>query len=181
MRRRLDWGSLRTPARITFALILLSGLWLLHGWVLGRMTGGGSFFAEGGVRVTHGFELYCQQNGGTPPLVGPNNLEVNWDGGNHFHLETLTANSCLLGPDPTPPKAPISIYNGCGLGSYNGTPDFYACWTFVDAGEPGTSDTAWFELWNPTLTEVVLNAGPSFLTFGNHQAHFVTGGKLPSP
>jgi hypothetical protein len=67
------------------------------------------------------------------------------------------------------------------LGSYNGTPDFYACWTFVDAGEPGTSDTAWFELWNPTLTEVVLNAGPSFLTFGNHQAHFVTGGKLPSP
>ena len=174
--------------KVTLLVVLLAGFWSLSAHFLGRMTGGGSFFTQptGGVRVTHGFELYCQQNGGIPPLIGPNNLEVNWDSGNHFHLDTLTANSCECSDgvtgqvcdDAKPPKAPIDTYNGCGIGTYNGLAGYYACWTFVDKGEPGTSDTAQFQLWTPPPGLLpVFSAGPAPLTSGNHQAHFITGGK----
>src|SRR5207244_1885687 len=54
----------------------------------GRMTGGGSIFTAGGVRVTHGFELHCN------PLIGPNNLEINWGNGNNFHLEQVIDCTC---------------------------------------------------------------------------------------
>ena len=181
---------LRASLWIACLVFLMAGFRMLYGWEqsLGRMTGGGSFFSDSGVRVTHGFELYCQNNGGVPPLIGPNNLEVNWDSGNHFHLDVLTANSCTCSDgttgqvcnDATPPQAPIDTYNGCGMGTFNGAPGFYACWTFVDKGEPGTSDTAWFSLWNGPGGLPVFSAGPALLTFGNHQAHFITGGKAPS-
>ena len=184
---RIHLRAFRTPVRLALLTVLLAGSWLLHAWVLGRMTGGGSFFTTNGVRVTHGFQLYCQQNGGLPPLIGPNNLEVNWDGGNHFHLDLLTANSCTcqdsvtgnVCEDAKPPAAPIDTYNGCGVGAFNGVANYYACWTFVDKGEPGTNDTAWFSLSTPAPGLLpVFEAGPAPLTFGNHQAHFVTGGKL---
>lgn len=186
MSRRFNLRIFHVPLKLAVLTLVLAGFWLLHGWVLGRMTGGGSFFNSSGVRVTHGFELYCQQNGGLPPQIGPNNLEVNWDGGNHFHLDLLTANSCTcqdlngnVCDDATPPAAPIDTYNGCGVGTYNGQANYYACWTFTDKGEPGTNDTAWFMLWTPAPGLIpVFEAGPSLLTFGNHQAHFVTGGKL---
>jgi hypothetical protein len=171
-------GRVPAVAKVTLLVVLIAGFWSLGAWTLGRMTGGGSFFTADGVRVTHGFELYCQQE--LPATIGPNNLEVNWNG-NHFHLETLTSSACHLETDPTPPKAPISTYLGCGTGSYNGQPNYYACWTFVDAGEPGTNDTAWFALYTPLPYTLVFQAGPSKLTFGNQQAHYVTGGKLPTP
>jgi hypothetical protein len=179
--------NLKMPLKLAMLTMVLSGFWLLHGWLLGRMTGGGSFFASNGVHVTHGFELYCQQNGGMPPLVGPNNLEVNWDG-NHFRLDLLTANSCTCHDsvtgnvcnDSKPPAAPIDTYNGCGLGTYNGIANYYACFTFTDKGEPGTNDTATFNLWTPSPQLLpVFSAGPATLDSGNQQAHFVTGGKLP--
>lgn len=158
-------------------VLVLAVQFTLKAWVLGRMTGGGSFFQDG-VRITHGFELYCQQ-GPPAPVIGPNNLEVNW-GGNHFHLDALTANSCALGPNPKPPAAPISIYNGSGTGTYNGQSGYLAYWQFIDAGEPGTNDIAWIVITDPTGTNTVLSAGPANLEFGNEQAHFVTGGKLSS-
>lgn len=177
-------------SKILAALVpLVLGLgvfFTLSAWPAGRMTGGGSFFV-GDLRVTHGFELYCQPESGDP--VGPNNLEVNWGPGDHFHLENLVQGYCQLGPDPTPPAAPISIYYGVGTGSFDGVEGYCAQWTFIDAGEPGTSDTAWIKITNgvPTGTlppgktctagtTTVLNAF-NLLTFGNHQAHFLTGGK----
>jgi hypothetical protein len=144
--------------------LLLTGVCLA--WVIaeGRMTGGGSFF-QGDLRVTHGFELHCDVT------RQPNNLEVNWGPGNRFHLDTLTSAVCLdTGINPAPPKAPFDTYIGAGTGSYNGVAGATATWTFTDAGEPGTSDLAQI-----TVTDaggnIVLSAGPSFLRFGNHQAH----------
>ena len=69
----------------------------------GRMTGGGSIFTESGTRVTHGFELHCDID------VGPNNLQVNFDG-NSFHLESLTAVNCYDDPalNPLPRVVPYS-------------------------------------------------------------------------
>jgi len=136
----------------------------------GRMTGGGSVFTAGGVRVTHGFELHCIFPPGSDPIE-PNNLEINWEG-NQFHLETLTQGECTDDPniDQTPPVAPLDTYDGAGFGRYNGVPGAFADWILVDAGEPGTSDTF-------TLTivdadgNVVLNVATANLTFGNHQAH----------
>ena len=47
----------------------------------GRMTGGGSIQCGDFGRVTHGFELHCFADG----VIEPNNLEINWGGGNNFH------------------------------------------------------------------------------------------------
>ncbi|PYQ67730.1 MAG: hypothetical protein DMF54_03455, partial [Acidobacteria bacterium] len=78
----------------------------------GRMTGGGSVFTKANGRVTHGFELHCD------PEVGPNNLEINWGPGNHFHLEDLTSAVCTDDPNiaPPPPPAGFDTYNGTGTG-----------------------------------------------------------------
>jgi hypothetical protein len=129
------------------------------------MTGGGSVFTETGVRVTHGFELYCQ------PSDQPNHLQVNWGKGNKFHLTSLTSGVCTDDPaiSPNPPTATFDTYTGSGTGTYNGQAGATADWTFTDAGEPGTSDTA-----RLTITDannvVVLSVGGT-LDHGNHQAH----------
>jgi len=159
---------LLTATKLTFVTALLAGCFVLLAWIPeGRMTGGGSFF-QGDLRVTHGFELHCN------PARGPNNLEVNWGPGNHFHLDDLAGASCSLGPDPAPPDAPFSIYFGHGFGTYNGAPGYQCDWMFIDAGEPGTNDVADIEIRAPDGT-VVLNADPAKLTYGNHQAHAETG------
>ena len=53
----------------------------------GRFTGGGFQIAE--VKVTRGFTIHCDNR-----LT--NNLEVNWGGGNNFHMtkNTLTSVVC---------------------------------------------------------------------------------------
>ena len=53
--------------------------------------------------MTHGFKLHCDIE------IGPNNLEINWGPGNHFHLEELTSVTCSDDPaiEP-PPPAPTS-------------------------------------------------------------------------
>ena len=72
----------------------------------GADDGGGSIFCtiDGVVqRVTHGFQLHCgtgtDPEGSNPP--GPNNLEINFDGGNNFHLDALTVGNCRDDPGST--------------------------------------------------------------------------------
>jgi hypothetical protein len=120
-------------------------------------------FTADGTRVTHGFELHCNRND------DPNNLEINWgtQPENNFHLESLTFVRCTDAPGivPDPPVAPFDTYHARGTGRCNGVAANIE-WTFTDAGEPGTADTATYAI----TGGCTLNAsGP--LTFGNHQAH----------
>jgi len=92
------------------------------------MTGGGSVFAADGQRVTHGFELHCDIED------APNNLEINWGPGNHFHMEELTSAVCTDDPniDQHPPKhSPFDTYIGTGTGR---VPGASVTFTFFDAG-----------------------------------------------
>jgi hypothetical protein len=61
---------------------------------------------------------------------------------------------------------------GEGTGTFNGQPATIS-FTFVDAGEPGTSDTASVVITSGGTTVLSCPAAP--LTFGNHQAHRLTG------
>lgn len=127
-----------------------------------RMTGGGSIK---GSRATHGFELHCDAS------QGPNNLQVNWDKGNRFHLENLSSTLCTDNPniDERPPVAGFDTYVGSGTGRYNGVPGATATWTFTDAGEPGNNDFAKIVVKDAGGNIVLLLSGN--LNRGNHQAH----------
>jgi SdrD B-like domain len=146
-----------------------------------RMTGGGSIFLpEGGVpgagiRVTHGFELHCT-------IDANNHLEINWDK-SHFHLQALTSIICLDDPNINPPPPPstnglgdtmIGVGTGRFTGTFNGVSYKNATatveFTFTDAGEPGTSDTASYRI-TVNGTVVLDTLGSINLTFGNHQVH----------
>ena len=133
--------------------------------VSGRMTGGGSVFtAKGGTRVTHGFELHCD------PEVAPNNLEVNWNG-NHFHMEELLTASCIDAPgiDWPPSPADFDTYIGTGVGRCNGVAGATISFTFTDAGEPGSKDTANIVISGcPDSVDISVDNN---LKKGNHQAH----------
>ena len=119
------------------------------------------------IRITHGFELHCDAS------VGPNNLEINWGKKpeNNFHLEHLDTAVCTDDPAivPTPPQAPFDTYVGTGTGRLNGVSGFKASWTFTDAGEPGTKDTATIVIKNASNYVVLSVSG--FITKGNQQAH----------
>jgi hypothetical protein len=164
---------MKSVLRATLLMLFVAGAFVLLAWIPGRMTGGGSIFTEDGMRVTHGFELYCQYEkpDGTIVTPGPNNLEINWEG-NRFHLEDLTYSECdnLPNVDPKPPKAPFSYYYGEGFGRLNGQPGAKAVFTFVDAGEPGREDWADITIFDSSGS-LVLATGREFLAFGNHQAH----------
>src|SRR5258706_4560319 len=93
------------------AVVLLFSAAVVYAWMQGRMTGGGSIFTDSGIRVTHGFELHC---GPEPPgaIPGPNNLEINWDSGNHWHLDNLTLADCSSdGLSPAPPPNTASGFD----------------------------------------------------------------------
>ncbi|MCU1337788.1 MAG: hypothetical protein JWO19_3369 [Bryobacterales bacterium] len=131
----------------------------------GRMTGGGSVFTTGGVRVTHGFELHCD----VADL--PNRLEINWDGGNNFHLENLVTAFCFLDPNINAghPTDTFNTYVGSGTGTLNGFAGASATWTFTDAGEPGTNDVATITIKDQGGATVLTVSGK--LDKGNQQAH----------
>jgi hypothetical protein len=150
----------------------------------GRVTGGGSIFdtVDGvpNTRITHGFELRCDPNDKRQ------SLEINWAGGNNFHLEKLI-NSVVCFDDPAtqpppPPGTLIDTYAGNTL--FNGQTGYhgfgYAVGTgicnklpatiyfiLIDAGEPGTGDVAEYHI----TGGCTLNVGPAFLDKGNHQFH----------
>ena len=140
----------------------------------GRMTGGGSIFCDLW-RVTHGFELHCDNNDGTIP--GPNNLQINWGGGNNFHLTRLVTVDCIN--DPTiserPPVARFDTITGTGIGRFNNEPGATIRFRLTDAGEPGTNDTARFVI-TDAHGNVVLDCTGD-LDEGNHQAHRATGNR----
>ncbi len=131
----------------------------------GRMTGGGSNWMVGDVRVTKGFEIHCD-------LRDPNNIEVNWPGGNNFHMTDLTSAVCTDDPaiiQAPPPSAPFDTFVGVGTGKLNNVAGATIKFTFVDAGEPGTSDHATIDVYNASNVLVLHVA--SLLKNGNFQTH----------
>ncbi len=132
----------------------------------GRFTGGGKDAILGGVTVTKGFEVDCD-------LHQPsNNLEVNWTGGHHFHMENFYSAVCTLQGNPNPPKAPVNTIVGMGTGRYDGVEGYTVVFELQDNGEPGTNDKTSFLIYktaNPA--NVVLNLPLSVITSGNIQAH----------
>jgi hypothetical protein len=132
----------------------------------GRFTGGGRTLGVGGLSVTTGLELDCDRN---PPAT----LEINWGGGDHFHLLTFDSVICLLIGNPKPPVAPINEMIGQGTGRYDGADGYTVSFTLIDNGEPGRKDMLSFLIYetaNPS--NVVLSLPLQFLTKGNLQAHF---------
>jgi hypothetical protein len=131
----------------------------------GRWTGGGSVFTNDGTRVTHGLELHCDVN------RLPNNLEINWGGGNNFHLDALTTAACFFDPSvgsPKPPSADFNTIIATGTGSCNNTPGATISFTLTDAGEPGTKDTATFVIGGGGCPALSVSGN---LDKGNQQAH----------
>ena len=132
----------------------------------GRMTGGGSvFFGEDPrIRVTRGFEIHCD-------LSKPNNLQVNWQGGNKFHLAELISAVCTDDDNiyQEPPAAPFDTFIGVGIGRLNKQEGATINFVFVDAGEPGVEDWARIQVLDSDGIQVLWVEG--FLERGNLQAH----------
>lgn len=137
----------------------------------GRMTGGGNQLRIDGVRISRGFTIHCD-------ITLSNNIEINWTGGNKWHLDKpITSAICLDDPqyDPVPPAAPFDTFIGEGVGRLNGVDGSVVRFTFVDDGEPGTSDRATIDIWapgdDPDVDTPVLSVS-GLLDHGNIQAHY---------
>jgi len=170
--------GVRKQATLIATASLIAGALIPAAWAHapGRLTGGGSIYCPGVERVTHGFELHCgtgtNPEGSNPPK--PNNLEVNFANGDHFHLRILEVANCTTDPaiDSGAPLAPFNTMTGSGTGWFNGAPATIE-FVMTDAGEPGAGvDFANFLIKVETTT--VLSCG-SYLEGGNHQAHTATG------
>lgn len=144
----------------------------------GRFTGGGKVVVSnaivptsGSVTVTKGFEVDCDM------MPTHENLELNWDGGNHFHMDLITSASCILiGNPPNPPKAPVNQITATGTGSYDGVEGYTVMFTLWDQGEPGGNDEAGFVVCQSTSPTsctgtVVLSVPLQLVSTGNIQAH----------
>jgi hypothetical protein len=145
--------------------------------VIGGLNGGGRVLTPSGF-VTLAFELRCN------PADKRGNLEVNW-GGNRFHLENVTAATCFLDPSIVGPVRPgrshddgdddhhgaakFNTLQGRGTGRYNNAAGASAFWTFTDAGEPGTNDTANIQI-TDTRNVLVLTASGRLIN-GNFERH----------
>jgi len=129
---------------------------------IGRFTGGGFQITGAGVKVTRGFTIHCDNR-----LT--NNFEVNWGGGNNFHIDknTLTGTVCTLEEDPAPPAAPVSRITASASGTCNGGTATIT-FTLEDHGEPGTEDRAAISITGACSLTVPL----SNIDGGNIQAHF---------
>ena len=131
----------------------------------GRFTGGGFQINDAGgveVKVTRGFTIHCDN-------LLTNNLEVNWGGGNNFHMDknSLANILCTRPVDPVPPEAPVSRISASSSGLCNGAP---ASISFIleDHGEPGRNDRAELII----SGSCSLNVSLRNLDGGNIQAHF---------
>jgi len=135
---------------------------------VGRFTGGGHQVEVGGVaRITRGLTIHCD-------LLLSNNLEINWDGGNNFHmLEHLQTLACFDDPsiEQRPPVAPLDTLIGRGTGRYNGVDGYSIVFTLIDGGEPGRNDMMGFNITAPNGS-VVINVPVQNLNGGNLQAHY---------
>jgi hypothetical protein len=135
----------------------------------GRFTGGGFQFDDQGVKVTRGFTIHCDN-------VLTNDLEVNWDGGNQFHMdkELLTLIGCTKPGDPVPPDAPVNMIEATSTGALNGVPGATIHFVLIDNGEPGkNNDQAFIEINGGAALSVGGSAGsPDTIDGGNIQAHW---------
>lgn len=140
--------------------------------VQGRMTGGGHQLSVDGARVTRGLTLHCD-------IILSNNLEINWRGGNKWHLEKESLSSVTCIDDPAfqeePPRAPFNTFIAEAVGRLNGVDGSIIRFKFIDDGEPGRTDEAHFRIWapgdDPDTDTPVLEVGGQ-LDGGNLQAHF---------
>ena len=118
---------------------------------------------DGDIKVTRGFTIHCDN-------ILTNNLEINWAGGNNFHIdkESLTTVTCTKPSVPNPPDADVSRIVATSPGTCNGLPATIA-FVLEDRGEPGPGgDRAAFTITGGcslTLTERPIDGG-------NIQAHF---------
>lgn len=128
----------------------------------GRFTGGGFQFTDDDIKVTRGFTLHCDN-------ILANNLEINWAGGNNFHMEknTLINVACTKPTVPNPPAADVSRIVADAVGECNGLPASIHI-ILEDRGEPGTNDRASFVITGGCS----LNLSERPIDGGNIQAHF---------
>jgi hypothetical protein len=137
----------------------------------GRFTGGPNGVSVGGAKVTTGLQIHCHPK---DPSV---NFEINWAGGENFHLEDVTDVACSDNPliTPQPPKAPVDTIVATGFGKYNGLDGYTIEFTLIDSGEPDNkrTDQIAILIYKTTdPTDVKLNVPLQFITAGNIQAHF---------
>jgi hypothetical protein len=135
----------------------------------GRMTGGVSklISTAGDEDVSFSFTLHCD-------ITLSNNIEINWGGGNKWHLDKpISTAFCSLEDDPTPPVAPINIFEGTAVGRYNGVDGYPIEFTLIDKGEGKPSgDMAGFTIYQPDGVTVLLQVDLQSAENGNTQAHF---------
>ena len=132
----------------------------------GRFTGGGFTVAANGLKVSKGFTLHCD-------AILSNNFEVNWDGGNNFHIDKNPTNVvCRFVNDPNPPDAPVNRIDITGTGTLNGAPATVTL-VLIDNGEKNGAvpDQTYIAINGVNLTGGTV-AVPANIDGGNIQAHF---------
>jgi len=163
-----DWGNGATGGQSESVAVTVPSLDCVPDEALGRFTGGGHQIIVNGVRVTKGLTIHCD-------LLLSNNLQVNWQGGNKFHMnEHMTTVACTDDPNivQAPPPAPLDTLIGTGIGRYNGVDGYTIAFTLVDGGEPGAGVDMMAILITAPDGTVVLNVPLQVTTGGNLQAHF---------
>jgi len=138
---------------------------------IGRFTGGPNAIEIGGAKVTTGLQIHCHPK---DPSV---NFEINWGGGENFHLTDLTTVSCFDSPGltPEPPKAPVDTMIATGFGTYNGATGYTIEFLLGDSGEPDNKRTDIMRILiykTSDPTDVKLNVPLQNITAGNIQAHY---------
>ena len=138
---------------------------------IGRFTGGPNAIEIGGTKVTTGLQIHCHPK---DPSV---NFEINWGGGDNFHLTDVTTVSCFDSPlvTPQPPKAPVDTIVATGYGTFNNVAGYTIEFTLVDSGEPDNKRTDQMRILIYTTgnpSDVKLNVPLQFISAGNIQAHY---------
>ncbi len=131
----------------------------------GRFTGGGFQINDNDLRVSRGFTLHCD-------AILSNNFEVNWAGGNNFHIDkNPTDVTCQFLNDPNPPAAPVNRIEIHGTGTLNGLPATVHL-VLIDNGEKSGAppDQAYIAVNGVALTNGS-PASPANIDGGNIQAH----------
>jgi hypothetical protein len=138
---------------------------------IGRFTGGPNAIEIGGTKVTTGLQIHCHPK---DPSV---NFEINWGGGDNFHLTDITTVSCFDSPGltPQPPKAPVDTIVATGYGTYNNVAGYTIEFTLGDSGEPDNKRTdvmriLIYKTGDPS--DVKLNVPLQNISAGNIQAHY---------
>jgi len=133
----------------------------------GRFTGGGFQINDNDLRVSRGFTLHCD-------AILSNNFEVNWAGGNNFHIDKNPTNVvCSLVGEPAPPAAPVNRIQITGTGKLNGVPGASVTLVLIDNGEKNgaPADQAYIAINGIALTNGSIE-DPAPIDGGNIQAHF---------